>query len=247
MNTLHQEGIDLDLVKDEYFHLQKTVEDFDQRGLTIKGWSVTVTLAGVAAALTQKQPALLLLAAFTAILFWLIEAIWKRSQLAYYFRLETIEAFLNGDDPEGFTAQRITRDWKTGVKRYTFMYAMFQPRHISTSLCYCRRGSLFYGWQRSIIRGSCRGISKSNVARSVATILSTRGAGQPKGRHAQIRPFGLSRQNLIQPCDLGELAKSAKTSAPYSGHSRTAKVTCWPRVLYEHRTSSPRSNDVCIS
>ena len=127
MNTL-REGIDLDLVKEEYFHLQKIVEDFDQRGLTIKGWSVTVSLAGVAAALTQKQPALLLLAAFTAVLFWLIEAIWKRSQLAYYFRLETIESFLNGENPEGFTAPRITRDWKTGAKRYSFMYAMFLPR-----------------------------------------------------------------------------------------------------------------------
>jgi len=30
-----------DLLKEEYFHLQDTVEDFDQKALTIKAWSVT--------------------------------------------------------------------------------------------------------------------------------------------------------------------------------------------------------------
>ena len=37
------------LLKEEYLHLQKTVEDFDQRTLTIKAWSVTTSMAGIAA------------------------------------------------------------------------------------------------------------------------------------------------------------------------------------------------------
>jgi hypothetical protein len=120
--------IDVDLVKQEYFHLQKTVEDFDQRGLTIKGWSVTVSLAGMAAGLAQKQPALLLLASLSAVLFWLLEAVWKKSQVAYYFRLEAIESFLSGENSKDFTAPRITRDWRVGFERYNFMYVMFLPR-----------------------------------------------------------------------------------------------------------------------
>jgi hypothetical protein len=119
--------INVDLVKQEYFHLQKTVEDFDQRGLTIKGWSVTVSLTGIAAAFTQKQPALLLLASLSGVLFWLIETIWKRFQVAYYYRLRIIESFLSGENPEGFTAPRITRDWGTGFRRYGFIHVMFWP------------------------------------------------------------------------------------------------------------------------
>jgi hypothetical protein len=36
------------LLKEEYFHLQKTVDDFDQRTLNIKAWSVTTSMAGIA-------------------------------------------------------------------------------------------------------------------------------------------------------------------------------------------------------
>lgn len=119
--------IDRDLVRQEYFHLQKTVEDFDPRGLTIKGWSVTVSLAGFAAALTQKQPALLLVASLSAVLFWIIETIWKRFQLAYYYRLRAIESFLSGEIDEGFSAPRITRDWALGFSKTSFLYVMFWP------------------------------------------------------------------------------------------------------------------------
>ena len=120
--------IDTDLVKQEYFHLQKTVEDFDQRGLTIKAWSVTLSMGGIAAAFTQKQPALLLLASFSAILFWLIEAIWKRFQLAYYYRIRTIEAFMSGKETDGFSAPRITSDWTTGFRQYSLKKVMWWPQ-----------------------------------------------------------------------------------------------------------------------
>ncbi len=120
--------VDPDLVKQEYFHLQKTAEDFDQRGLTIKAWSVTLSMGGIAAAFTQKQPALLLLASLSAILFWLIEAIWKRFQLAYYYRLRAIESYLSGETPEGFSAPRITRDWGIGFCQYKFWNILWWPQ-----------------------------------------------------------------------------------------------------------------------
>jgi hypothetical protein len=66
------------LLKEEYFHLQKTVEDFDQRTLTVKAWSITTSMAGVAASFLNKDAAVLsLLAALASLSFWMIEALWK--------------------------------------------------------------------------------------------------------------------------------------------------------------------------
>jgi len=73
-----------DLLKEEYFHLQDTVEDFDQKALTIKAWSVTLSMAGFGVAFTKSAPSILLLAALASLLFWVTEALWKSFQRAYY-------------------------------------------------------------------------------------------------------------------------------------------------------------------
>ena len=86
-------------LKDEYLFLQKTYEDFDQRLLLIKGWSITASLAGIAAAFQYKVPAVWLISAGTAVLFWAIEAIWKSFQYAHSGRIREIEAFFRGDTP----------------------------------------------------------------------------------------------------------------------------------------------------
>jgi len=40
------------LLAQEYLQLQKTVEDFDARALTIKAWSVTFSAAGLGGAMS---------------------------------------------------------------------------------------------------------------------------------------------------------------------------------------------------
>lgn len=45
-------------MKEEYFHLNEIVEDFDQKALTIKAWSVTLSMAGIGVAFTQKAASL---------------------------------------------------------------------------------------------------------------------------------------------------------------------------------------------
>jgi hypothetical protein len=80
------------LLRDEYFQLQKTVEDFDGRSLTIKAWSATLSTSGIGLAYQQKNPDLLLAAAAAALAFWLIDWIWKMHQQAFYGRIEAIEA-----------------------------------------------------------------------------------------------------------------------------------------------------------
>src|SRR5579871_824456 len=89
------------LLKEEYFHLNEVVEDFDQRALLIKGWSVTVSMVGIAAAFSEKASYhVLLLAAVASLLFWFVEGLWKGFQQAFYPRLREIEAhFRSGGNP----------------------------------------------------------------------------------------------------------------------------------------------------
>src|SRR5690242_9755990 len=96
------------LLKEEYFHLQKTVEDFDQRTLTIKAWSVTISMGGIATGFLNPTVHILpLLSALASLSFWMTEALWKEFQQCYYPRLRALErAFARGADVRPF---RITR------------------------------------------------------------------------------------------------------------------------------------------
>lgn len=76
----------------EYYYLQKTIEDFDGRALTIKAWSVTFGFASLVAAFASKERLVFVIAAVGALLFWLLEAFWKSFQLGYYERVWQIEA-----------------------------------------------------------------------------------------------------------------------------------------------------------
>jgi hypothetical protein len=98
------------LLKEEYFHLNEIVEDFDQKALTIKAWSVTLSMAGIGVALTQKAAIVLLLAGAASIMFWLTEALWKSFQQAYYPRIRDIEAFYAGKLPT-ITPFQINASW----------------------------------------------------------------------------------------------------------------------------------------
>jgi hypothetical protein len=83
---------------DEYFQLQRIVEDFDAKALTIKAWSVTLSAAGIVTAYTQFKPIILLVAAFSALVFWSVEALWKTSQQAFYARIYAIEHAIAADE-----------------------------------------------------------------------------------------------------------------------------------------------------
>lgn len=84
-------------IQAEYLKLQDIIESFDARALQIKGWSVTLSLAGLVAAFANKDAAqarmvIILLAVMSAICFWAIEFIWKCHQWALLARVEEIEA-----------------------------------------------------------------------------------------------------------------------------------------------------------
>jgi uncharacterized membrane protein len=83
----------------EYLHLQKTIEDFDGKALTVKAWSVTFSLTVMVGAFASNAAAVLLVAAGASLLFWLLETLWKVFQLGYVARVEQIEAHFRGDLP----------------------------------------------------------------------------------------------------------------------------------------------------
>lgn len=108
----------VELLKEEYFHLQKIVEDFDQRTLTIKAWSVTTSMAGIAASFLHSNAAVIsLLAALASLSFWMTEALWKEFQQCYYPRIRALEAaFSTGDATE--RPFRINNTWSQTYHSY---------------------------------------------------------------------------------------------------------------------------------
>jgi hypothetical protein len=98
------------LLKDEYLHLQKAIDDFDTRVLTIKAWSITFSLVVFTAAFSYRAPAALLVGSLSACLFWIIEGMWKEFQLAYYDRAQKIEDYFAGETQD-IVPMQIKTSW----------------------------------------------------------------------------------------------------------------------------------------
>ncbi len=62
-----------DLLKDEYIMLQNFYEDIDNKGLTIKGWSITVAVAVIGTGILYRKE-VLLVGVVVALVFWYLEA-----------------------------------------------------------------------------------------------------------------------------------------------------------------------------
>jgi hypothetical protein len=75
----------------EYYAILDVVSGFDQRVMTIKGWSVTLSLAALGLGFQQGHYALFALGAVTGLGFWLIDAATKTHQMRYYARMRDIE------------------------------------------------------------------------------------------------------------------------------------------------------------
>src|SRR5262245_59137658 len=94
----------------EYLHLQKAIEEFDGRAVTIKAWSVTFSLVALAGAFASHAAPVLLVSCVSALLFWFVEASWKTFQYAHYRRAELIERYFRGETDVDFPFQ-ITASW----------------------------------------------------------------------------------------------------------------------------------------
>ncbi len=101
-----------ELLKSEYLHLQSTVESFDSRVITIKAWSVTYSLASIGAAFATHAPQILVIAALSSLMFWLIEGFWKSFQQAHYPRIRHIEDYFSGQSSE-LPPMQIGKSWSS--------------------------------------------------------------------------------------------------------------------------------------
>jgi hypothetical protein len=120
---LHDPGRLLDELSKEYYAVVGIVSGFDQRLMTIKGWSVTVSLAALGLAFQQGHYALFGLAAGTGLVFWIIDILTKRHQMRYYPRMRDIEVAaskLNNvklRDGKVLSAPRVDWTWLLPGKR----------------------------------------------------------------------------------------------------------------------------------
>lgn len=104
----------------EYLHLQKVIEDFDSRAISIKAWSITFSLAAIGGAFVSDAYLVFFIAALSALMFWILEAVWKSFQTGYYERSEAIERYFNGNGTLTAPFQIGTawfRHWNAGGNR----------------------------------------------------------------------------------------------------------------------------------
>ena len=94
----------------EYLHLQKTIEDFDGKALTIKAWSVTFSLTVLVGAFASHASTVFLIASVASVLFWCLETMWKVFQLGYYERIQEVEAHFRGEELQE-CANQIYASW----------------------------------------------------------------------------------------------------------------------------------------
>ncbi|VVP24328.1 hypothetical protein PS862_04020 [Pseudomonas fluorescens] len=99
----------------EYLHLQKTIEDFDSRALTIKAWSVTFGLVSIAGAFASHSYIPFLISSMSTAIFWLLETQWKLFQICYSSRSSLIEEHFRGKAKVEHPFQ-IGSSWSTAWK-----------------------------------------------------------------------------------------------------------------------------------
>jgi hypothetical protein len=92
--------IGTDFVKDEYLCLHETVQNYDNKLIAIKTWSVTLGMAGIGAGFLQNHSTVFLLSAAASVLFWTIDAMWRKYQIIYNYRILELEEFIARNDRE---------------------------------------------------------------------------------------------------------------------------------------------------
>ena len=99
----------------EYYAILQTVNEFDKRLLTVKGWGVTLSLAALAWGFQFGHYGLFLVASLSSVGFWIIEGVIKRHQMRYYIRMREIEVIqyqvAAEDNLENQSSPRIDWSW----------------------------------------------------------------------------------------------------------------------------------------
>ena len=111
------DDFELNLLKQEYFFLQTTIEDYNKQIWIIKALGITGTSAVLGLILKEKQNAITIavIGCVIPIFFWILESQWKHFQRGFYPRVAQIESiFIN---TYGLLSPRIYGSWTYTFKR----------------------------------------------------------------------------------------------------------------------------------
>lgn len=122
---------DDEFLAQEYLHVNKVVEDFDTKALTVKAWSITFSAAAIGFSYDKGEWEILLVSAVSAVAFWIVEALVKVNQQPYYRRIGEIEAHFGGG--ESRKPFQIKGAWLSQFNldgRYKRAYAILRWPHV---------------------------------------------------------------------------------------------------------------------
>ena len=106
---------ELELLKQEYFFLQTTIEDYNKQIWVIKALGITGTGAVISLALQQKQSLIALVGCAIPVFFWVLESQWKHFQRGFYPRIAEIEKILTLEC--NLRSPAIFCEWSRAFKR----------------------------------------------------------------------------------------------------------------------------------
>ena len=106
---------ELELLKQEYFFLQTTIEDYNKQIWIVKALGITATGAVIGLSLQQKQNLIALIGCAIPIFFWILESQWKHFQHGFYPRIFKIESTFK--DKYNLLSPFIFSEWNQSFKR----------------------------------------------------------------------------------------------------------------------------------
>ena len=113
----------------EYEMLFGVYEAYNDQSLVLKGWSVTLSLAAIAAAYSEKVGTqgrmVVWMSAAAAGVFWLLDAFWKSYQLVYLQMLEGSEQ--NWACTAGMDGPMIIQQWEAVYRSWHFLTVLHYP------------------------------------------------------------------------------------------------------------------------
>ncbi len=108
---------ELELLKEEYFFVQNTIEDYNKQIWVIKALGITGTGAVLGLMIQYKTnaSAIALIGCAIPAFFWILESQWKHFQRGFYPRVYEIESILTNQC--GFNSPGIYGSWTHAFKR----------------------------------------------------------------------------------------------------------------------------------
>lgn len=114
----------------EYELLYSTYESFNEQSLTLKSWSITAGLAAIIAVYSGKfnnfGRVAIVIAALSAIPFWITDALWKSYQNAFKSRLDALELIRDCTESSNY-GFGIMSGWRSAHSNYDWLTLIFTP------------------------------------------------------------------------------------------------------------------------